>query len=485
MTRSIRTTLAAALALAITACVGTPKDGPREAQIQPAAVGLTGPAYVAPAEDWWLALGDPQLDRLVGQSLAGNPSLAASLARVRGAWEQAVVAGAGDGVRVDFDLSVYRQKVSGNYIYPPPYAGSTFWDGRVGFSLIWNIDFWGRQSAILDQASSAARAAEFDAMAATLALSGAVSQTYVDLQRVSDLESLAAQTQRQRERLLALTRQRVAAGLDSDVELRTAEAGRAQADVEREQARVGRELAVHALAALSGQGANAYESIGAPRLDLERALPLPDELPADLLAHRPDIAAARARVTAAQAGREAAHAAFYPNVNLIGFAGFTAVGLDVLPKGDSQTFTLGPAIHLPILDAGRLKAEYRKSGADLDAAVASYNETVLRAVRESADQAARVQSLDRQLVEQRRVLEAAERAYALAEQRYGAGLTNFLTVLNAETQVLAARRSRVNLLADRTQARVALLVALGGSFDPTGPAALAGAGAPGHKETAK
>jgi outer membrane protein TolC len=83
------------------------------------------------------------------------------------------------------------------------------------------------------------------------------------------------------------------------------------------------------------------------------------------------------------------------------------------------------------------------------------------------------------------VLEAAERAYALAEQRYGAGLTNFLTVLNAETQVLAARRSRVNLLADRTQARVALLVALGGSFDPTGPAALAGAGAPGHKETAK
>jgi NodT family efflux transporter outer membrane factor (OMF) lipoprotein len=485
MTGSRRTLLAASLSLVIAACVSTPKGGPHEAEIQPVAVGLTGPAYVAPAEDWWLALGDPQLDRLVGKSLAGNPSLAASLARVRGAWEQAVVAGAGDGARVDFDLSAYRQKVSGNYIYPPPYAGSTFWDGRVGFSLIWNIDFWGRQSAIFEQASAAAQAAEFDALAATLALSGAVSQTYVDLQRVTDLERLATRTQRQRDSLLALTRQRVAAGLDSNVELRTAEANRAQVDVELEQARIGRKLAVHTLAALSGQGANAYASIGDPTLDLERALPLPNALPADLLAHRPDIAAAKARVAAAQSGREAAHAAFYPNVNLIGFAGFTAVGLDVLPKGDSQTFTLGPAIHLPILDAGRLKAEYRKSGADLDAAVASYNETVLRAVREAADQVARVESLDRQLLEQQRVLEAAEQAYALAEQRYGAGLTNFLTVLNAETQVLAARRSRVNLLADRTQARVALLVALGGSFDPTGPAALAGAGAPGHKETAK
>jgi NodT family efflux transporter outer membrane factor (OMF) lipoprotein len=269
------------------------------------------------------------------------------------------------------------------------------------------------------------------------------------------------------------------------VELRTAEAGRAQADVEVEQARVAREISVHALAALAGRGADAYASFDAPALDLERTLPLPQSLPADLLAHRPDIAASKARVAAARAGREAAHASFYPNVNLIGFAGFTAVGLDVLPKGDSQTYTLGPAIHLPVLDAGRLKADYRKSGADFDAAVASYNEAVLRAVREAADQVARVQSLDRQLVDQQRSLAAAEQAYSLAKQRYGAGLTNFLTVLNAETQVLAARRHRVNLLADRAVAGIALVVALGGSFDERDTAPLAVAMADGRMETEK
>jgi NodT family efflux transporter outer membrane factor (OMF) lipoprotein len=475
----------AALALLLGACVATPPGGPRESEISPDRLGLDGPAYAAPAGDWWAALGDPQLDRLVAQSLAGNPTLAASMARVRGAWEQARAAGARDELRVDFDLNVYRSKVSGNYIYPPPYAGSTFWDGRVGFDLVWNIDFWGRQAALIEQARSNAEASELDAIAAALALSGAVSQTYVDFERVTSLQQIADRSVKQREQLLGLTTRRVRAGLDSDVELRTAESSRAQADVELEQARVGGRLATHALAALTGASAASHETIDSPTLDLEKSLSLPAVLPADLLAHRPDVAAAKARVESARQGRSAAHAAFYPNVNLIGFAGFTAVGLDSLPKGDSQTWTLGPAIHLPIFDAGRLRAEYGKTTADLDAAVASYNATVLRAVREAADQAARVGSLDSQLVDQRRALDAAEQAYRLAEQRYGAGLTTFLTVLNAETQLLAARRQRVNLLADRMLARIALLVALGGSLDAPPSNSLAMAAQPGQQETSE
>ncbi len=475
----------AALSLLLGACVSTPPDGPRESEISPAQLGLDGPAYAAPADEWWTALGDPQLDRLVAQALADNPSLAASLARVRGAWQQAKAVGAGDQLRVDFDLDLYRSKVSGNYIYPPPFAGSTFWDGRVGFNLAWNIDFWGRQAALIEQARSNAQAAELDAVASALALSGAVSQTYVDMQRATSLQAIAERSVQQRDQLLGLTTRRVRAGLDSDVELHMAESSRAQADVELEQARVGGRLATHALAALTGAGPASYSSIAAPTLDLAQPLPLPATLPTDLLARRPDIAAAKARVVAAQQGRAAAHAAFYPNVNLIGFAGFAAIGLDSLPKGDSQTWTLGPAIHLPIFDAGRIRAEYGKTTADLDAAVASYNETVLRAVREAADQAARVESLDAQLADQRRALDAAELAYKLAEQRYGAGLATYLSVLNAETQVLGARRQRANLLADRMLARIALLVALGGSFDARQPESLALAAQPGQQETSE
>jgi NodT family efflux transporter outer membrane factor (OMF) lipoprotein len=451
----------------IAGCVSTPGTAPREQAIAPRDLGLEGPDYIAPDAEWWRALGDPQLDRLVREALSRNPGLAAALARVRSAQELSLAVGASDNPQVSFDADATRERVSANYIFPPPYGGSTFWEGRLGANFSWNLDFWGRQSALIEQTRDVAQAAGLDAAGTSLLLSSAVTQAYVELTRAQQLEALANRAAEQRQRLLDLTRQRVRAGLDSEVESQGAEANVAQVAVEQRQAQLAQQSAIHALAALAGHGAELYASIDPPTLDFTRALELPEALPADLLAHRPDVAAARFRVAASQSGREAAHAAFYPNVNLVAFAGFVSIGLDRLLDSESQQWSAGPAIHLPLFDAGRLRAEYRKSNADLDVAIAGYNDTVLRAVRESSDQVTRVQALGQQLADQQRALDAAEKAYRLAEQRYGAGLANFLTVLNAETQVLNARRQRVNLLADRTSARVALLVALGGSFQET------------------
>jgi len=458
-----RTLLVAVAALA-SGCVSTPAEAPRVTALTAESLGLGGDPYASPSDGWWRQLGNPALDALVEDALAHNPGLAGALARVRGAQEQAAIAGSTNSPQVALDASATRERVSANYIYPPPFAGGTFWEGRLGADFGWNLDFFGRQAALIQQAQQVADAASLDAAGTRLLLSSAVTQTCVEAQRARQLEALAERAKAQRVRLLDLARQRVQAGLDSAVELRSAEANVALADVERGQAALASETAVHALAALTGRGADAYATLSGPELDFERALELPAELPADLLAHRPDVAAARLRIAAAQSGREAAHANFYPNVNLVAFAGFTSIGLDKLLEGDSHQWSVGPALHLPIFDAGRLKAEYRKSGADLDAAVASYDDTVLRAVKDVADQLSRLRTLELQLADQQRALVAAEDAYRLAEQRYGAGLAPYLTVLNAETQVLGARRQRVNLLADRTSARVALLVALGGSF---------------------
>lgn len=459
--------LAAALAAALAGCAGSPGTGPLERSLTAADVGLQGPAYAAPADQWWLALDDPQLDRLVLEALSRNPGLAGALARVRGAREQANIVGTTNDPQVAFDAQATREKVSANWIFPPPYGGSTFWVAQLGLNLSWNIDFWGRQAALIEQSQRIAEATGIDAAGTSLLLSSSLTQAYVELARANELEALADEAARQRGRLLELARQRVLAGLDTEVELRGAEANVSLVAVEREQARLAQQAAVHAIAALTGHGADVYARIDAPSLDLERALDLPQALPADLLSHRPDVAAARLRVEAMQAGRAAAKANFYPNVNLAAFAGYNAIGLDRLFDTDSQQFSATPAIHLPLFDAGRLQAEYRKAGADVDVAIAAYNEAVLRAVREVSDQLARIGALDRQLDEQARALAAAESAWRLAEQRYGAGIGSYLSVLNAETQVLSARRQRVNLLADRTLARVALIVALGGSFKET------------------
>jgi NodT family efflux transporter outer membrane factor (OMF) lipoprotein len=459
---------AGAACLLLCGCAAIPDDPPQERVLEPGSLGLSGPAYEAP-DQWWLALDDPQLDRLVQQALARNPGLAGALARVRSAAAQAAAAGAANDPQLAFDANANRERISEHYIFPPPYGGGTYWIAELGVGLGWNLDFWGQQAQLIDQARRAAQAAQFDAAASRLLLSSSVAQSYVELIRARELEELATRVARQRAQVADLARQRVQAGLDTDVERLSAESGVARVEVDREQARLAQAASAHALAALTGSGADGYARLEAPSLDLERALPLPQSLPADLLAHRPDVAAAHARVLAAQAGRDSAEAAFYPNINLAAFIGYQAVGLDRLFDSGSHTWSVGPAIHLPLFEGGRLRAEYRKTGADIDAAVSAYNETILRAVREVADQLSRLDSIERQLGDQSRALTAAEGAYRIAEQRYGAGLSSYLTVLNAETQVFEARRQRVNLLADRTLARMALLVALGGDFQETQP----------------
>ncbi len=118
-----------------------------------------------------------------------------------------------------------------------------------------------------------------------------------------------------------------------------------------------------------------------------------------------------------------------------------------------------------MFDGGRLRAEYQGSEAQLDGAIAEYNNTVLDAVHQTADQLTRMDSLARERVDQQQTLTATEDAYRIAEERYRAGLANYLSVLNAETQLLTARKALVDIIANQVVARVTLLLAVGGSFD--------------------
>jgi outer membrane protein TolC len=189
-------------------------------------------------------------------------------------------------------------------------------------------------------------------------------------------------------------------------------------------------------------------------------------LPINMLARRPDVLSARLSVEAADAQRLASKAAFYPDVSLHALAGIGAFGLNNLVQWNARGYAAGPVLSLPIFDAGRLRAEYRGSEAQLDGAISSYNDTVLRAVQQTADQLTKLDALAREERDQQQTLEASEAAYKLAEERYRAGLASYLSVLNAETQVLTARQSMVDILASQAVARVTVLLAVGGSFDP-------------------
>jgi NodT family efflux transporter outer membrane factor (OMF) lipoprotein len=462
-----------ALALGLTACANMGGIAPH-AQLRDApSLGLpsaaTGVPDAFPATtldaQWWRGFGDPQLDGLIDKALAGSPNLRLAQARIDRAQAQADAADANGKPRLDGSLDLTRQRFSNNYIYPPPLGGSTrtLADGQLRGT--WELDFFGRNRAALDASLGAGRAAEADAQAARVLLAANVARGYLQLSRLQAQLAVAERALQQRDETFRIVRDRVNAGLDTRLELRQSEGGlpeaRQQIEALREQIALGR----NALGALVGDP-QAAQALQATPLDALRDPGIPARLPADLLGRRADIVAARWRIEAADRDIAYARTQFYPNINLVGFAGLSSIGLDNFVQGSSRQWGIGPAIRLPIFEAGRLRANLRGRTADYDAAVESYNASLLDAVREVADQIASSQSVVRQQAEQRDAQAAAESAFDIARQRYQAGLGTYLQVLTAETGVLAQRRQAVDLAARALNAQVGLARALGGGYAP-------------------
>ena len=204
------------------------------------------------------------------------------------------------------------------------------------------------------------QSAALDVENAKLMLGTAIAQAYVELYRENALADIAQRSAAQRENIVAITRRRVAAGVDTQLELRQAEGQLPQAHVARDQAQAAADLTVHELAALTGQGADAYASIQRPVLNLDAALPVPTALPINLLARRPDVLSARLNIEAADSQRLADRAAFYPDINLKALAGIGAFGLNNLVQWSARGYGAGPLISLPLFDGGRLRAQYQE-----------------------------------------------------------------------------------------------------------------------------
>jgi NodT family efflux transporter outer membrane factor (OMF) lipoprotein len=453
-------------ALALQGCAFAPHRLAHPPPVGAASLGLADAPVPALAERWWQAFGDARLDALVAQATRDNPSLGEALARLERARAEAVAAGSARAPHLEASSTVLRERYSARYIIPPPYGGGSYWDSQLDLGLSYDLDLWGRQAARIRAAERSVDAREFEARAATLAIEGAVVSAYVELDRRYAVAELAHAAEDTRAALATLTRRRVAAGLDTGIDRRSADAAIPESRTDREQAAAAIDLSVHRLAALTGQGAAAYAGIGRPSLAYEGALPLPAVIPGDLLARRPDVQAARARIGAATASEDAARLAAYPEINLQAFAGFAALTLRDLLSAPARTYGLGPAVRLPIFDAGLLRAQYRGAGADLEATVAQYNATVLDAVREVADAITTVEALGRERKDADERLALLVEAERLAGERFRGGLTNQLAVLEANARVIAARRVLVGTRALEAEARVALAVALGGGVQP-------------------
>ncbi len=426
----------------------------------------SGPQALPLDTQWWLQFGDETLNQLASEALHNNPSLKLAQARLAGA--QAAIEGASAATRPQFaaQLDLTHQRYTANGLVPPPLAGAVSDSGTAQVAASWEFDFFGKNRAALDAALGGANAAQADAQAARVLLASQVARTYFQWVRLLEQTQVAQRTLAQREETLKLVHDRVNAGLDTRLELRQSEGSLPEARLQLETLKEQIALTQNALAALTGQQNSALALVPASHFTINNVV-VAANIPANLLAQRADVNAARWRVEAASQNVNVARAQFYPNVNLAAFAGFSSIGLGHLLGSGSQQWGVSPALRLPIFDTGRLRAGLRGKTAELDAAVESYNATVISAAHEVADQVASTQAIARQQAEQKAAGQAAQDAYDIALQRYRAGLGNYLIVLNAETTVLTQRRLAVDLGARALDTQVALIHALGGGFSET------------------
>jgi len=468
----LRVPLASLLAALLTAACAS-FDGLAPKAVQADAAGLAASQSLAgarlssaawPSSAWWQRFGDPQLDALIAEALAGSPGMGSARARIDKAVALAASSGAALAPQASASADVTRQHFSANGIFPPPLAGSWYTQTQLAANISYEFDLWGRNRAAYDAALGQVRAAEVDAYAVRLLLSASVARAYAQLGRSFEQLDLAHSTLVQRQAIFDLIRQRVSAGLDSDVELKQAEASipaaRQRIAQLEEEIALGRNL----LAALLGQGPDRGLAIARPHIQ-EQSIALPSALPADLLGRRPDVVAQRWRVESARRDIEAAKGQFYPNVNLSALVGVQSITFSKLLTSGSEIPAFGPALRLPLFDGGRLRGNLAAKDADYDLALEQYNQTLIDALREVVDQLASLRSVDAQRVQLDRALATAGEAYELALERYRAGIGSYLQVLAAEAPLLEQQSLQANLRAQELELSINLIRALGGGFE--------------------
>ena len=430
-----------------------------------------------PTADWVRQFGDAQLSALVVEALRSSPTLEQAAARVRLAWTYSDTAKAATLPRVDANYSLTRERYSGTALVPPPYGGSWQTENKALLGLSYDLDLWGKRREALKSAISQAQASEADAQFVKLTLQTTIARSYNQLARLYALRDIAVQEVARREQIDRITAGRIATGLDTQEERKIAQANLATSRAAVAALDGNISSTRYQLAALIGAGPDRGLSIARPALGSSEEVRLPDDLPADLIGRRPDIVAARWRVDAITHDVKEAKAEFYPDINLSAAIGLDAFGFGRFLTAASRTASAGPAIHLPIFDAGELRAQLKGRYAQFDDAVAAYDQTLITALADVATQLGRIRSSDAQLVEAEAAQQAARSADALAITQYKAGLTNQLTVLNADLAAFGADQAVANLEMNRRDQQIALASALGGGYVDTSASAVLADGA--------
>lgn len=407
-------------------------------------------------QDWWRGFGSPRLEALVKEALAGSSDLRTAAQRVRQADIALQTAGAAQlpGVSVSAGSSANRSE-----------GASTRKSTSVSLSVGYEVDLWGRLAAGEQGARAALDASRYDLETARITLTASVATTYFQWLALRERVAIARQSLETAERVLRVVQARARNGVATPLEVSqqtttVLQQRTALAPLE-EQVR----QTASALALLLGREPVGFAVGGDEGLMALEAPSVAPGLPSALLARRPDLRAAEARLAAADADVAAARAALLPSIALSAGGGVGSAALLSL-AGATGSASLAASLAQSLFDGGRKELQVESVRSQREVLVETYASAVRRALKEVQDGLGNAATSERQEGTQREVVVQAQRSLQLAELRYREGVDTLLTVLDAQRTLFSAQDALAQTRQARLTAAVDLYRVLGGGWRP-------------------
>jgi NodT family efflux transporter outer membrane factor (OMF) lipoprotein len=459
MTRPL---LSLAVALLVSACASSAMPGPAPGDVPDRfeqAASQNAPVW--PSDTWWRGFGDAQLTALIAQAQANNLDIGQAAARVRQADARARQAGAAllPAVGLNAAATTFYGRTASVSQHETDYSAA------LGVS--YDLDFWGKNRDALTSAEAARTASMADRATIALAVTAGVATTYFQLLALEDRIEVAKQTLKSSQDILNIVARRVQGGYAANADLTQARANMAaqQAvlpalDQQALEART-------ALALLLGVPPEKFAVRPARLADL--ALPtVQPGLPSELLARRPDIAAAEANLAGAHADLAAARKAFLPDISLTASGGAAypalAAAVDTLP-GFGLAASGGAALAQAIFDGGKIGGRIEETRAREDELLAAYRAAIIASFSDVENALGNVHHLAEQQNALAEQVSQSERVLRAAQRKYASGYADFLAVTDAQRTLYAARDQLTDIRRARLAALVTLFKALGGGWN--------------------
>jgi multidrug efflux system outer membrane protein len=448
-----------ACAALLTGCAAQSLAPPQQ-DVPPAFDNVSASGGQWPAQEWYRDFGSDELDSFIDMAAKTNTDLAGARARVAQADARARQAGAAILPSVDANAT-------GNYLTGhSSQGGGHEFDWSAMLSASYEVDFWGKNRATADSARLLAGASRADRDAVALTTLAGVANGYFQLLSLRERSAVAQANRDAAKQLLEVVQARFDVQVASPIDLATQKAALDVAQIAMSDLQQAEVEARTALSILLGRAPEHFEVKGQP-LDSLREPTVAAGLPSELLTRRPDVLLAESNLRAGHADLIAARAALFPSLSLTASGGVQnpALPATVLTiPGVGPSLALGANLVQPIFDHGRLKAQRDEVQARNLELLSAYRASIIAALGDVENALAAIQHLNQSREYQVENVTQSERAFEGAKARYQAGSVDFLTLLEAQRTLYAARDQFIQFKLARLQALVGLCKALGGGW---------------------